>query len=369
MRIGLVSPYALGEVGGVQGQVCGLAIALMRRGHDVVVAAPDPTGPVARELRSASVTLLDGGRTVGFPANGSVAPISLSPLASMRIRRGFINAAVEVIHCHEPLAPMASYATVLAPPVPLVATFHRAGGGPILKLLAPVRPLLGHQIAQSFAVSNAAKEFAHMVTTASPQVLFNGMDLQGIDRAEPISADGPTILFLGRHETRKGLQVLLEAHAPMEAVTLLIAGTGPETGSLMDRYPEAVHRHWLGRLSESDKYAYLRGADITCAPSLGGESFGVIVLEALAARSIAVVADLPGYREAAAGHAVLTTPGDVVALRNALAGALQAMREGSGVASVAAKDASRAHAQTWSLDALAARYEAAYLEVTRNARR
>ncbi len=363
MRIGLVSPYSLSAVGGVQGQVVGLALALKQRGHEVIVGAPSPVGPVAEHLRLKGISLIDGGGTLSIPANGSVAPISLNPLAALRVRRRFALANCDVIHCHEPLAPLLSYGLVLSPPAPLVATYHRAGGGKLLHLLAPVRPLFGRRFAASFAVSHAAKDFAKFVTSAQPTVVFNGMDLSALDAATPKVLSDQSIFFLGRHEERKGLSVLLHAHEQLGQATLLIGGSGPETEGLKRRFPESATRKWLGRISDEDKYGYLRGATITCAPSLGGESFGVIVLEALAASSIAVISALDGYREAAAGHGIEFAPGDIDGLRRALAEALQCANSGEGVGSALAKASARNHGANWSMDRLAQIYEATYAQV------
>jgi phosphatidylinositol alpha-mannosyltransferase len=234
-------------------------------------------------LEDHGVSLIDAGRVVRIPANGSVAPISLNPRAAIKVRRHFLQWRADVIHCHEPLAPLLSYALVVAPPAPLVATYHRAGGGPFMGLLKPIRPLFGRRISQSFAVSNAAKEFAAKVTTANPTVLFNGIDLSAVDRATPRDLGVSAVVFIGRHEERKGLQVLLEAHEMLGSGVLSIAGAGPQTDDLRERFPESSSRHWLGVVSDDEKYALLRGAAVTCAPALGGESFGIIVLEALAA--------------------------------------------------------------------------------------
>jgi phosphatidylinositol alpha-mannosyltransferase len=369
VKIGLISPYAFSAVGGVQGQVAGLALALQQRGHSVSVAAPSMSGSVAENLLQEGITLIDGGGVIAIPANGSVAPISLNPFAAIRVRRAFAKGNFDVIHCHEPLAPVLSYGVVLAPPVPLIATYHRAGGGRLMHLLRPIRPLFGRRFSKSFAVSQAAKGFAKFVTTADPIVVFNGMDLQALDAATPKALGDQSIFFLGRHEERKGLAVLLTAHEQLGEGILYIAGSGPETEQLQARFPESASRKWLGRLSDEDKYAYLRGAAITCAPSLGGESFGVIVLEALAASSIAVISALPGYLEAAAGHALEFPPGDVSGLSAALGTALLAAKSGEGVGSTAAREAGRAHGANWSMDRLAERYEAAYVEAIAERRR
>ena len=139
------------------------------------------------------------------------------------------------------------------------------------------------------------------------------------------------MLFLGRHEERKGLGVLLEAFDRLrrpaggaggraDRPILWVAGDGPQTAALRRRHPEAPDLLWLGVLTEEEKVRRLVAADVLCAPSLGGESFGMVLLEAMAARAAVVASDIDGYREAAGGHAVLVPPGDAAALAEALAG-------------------------------------------------
>jgi phosphatidylinositol alpha-mannosyltransferase len=153
------------------------------------------------------------------------------------------------------------------------------------------------------------------------ELTFNGVELEPYAKTTPWSTDGPTILFLGRHEPRKGLAVLLEAMAELPAdVRLWVAGDGPETESLRRRVAGDVRIEWLGRVTDEEKAARLRGAHVFCAPSLGGESFGVVLLEAMAAHTPVVASDLPGYANVArAGHdALLVPPGDAPALAAAL---------------------------------------------------
>jgi phosphatidylinositol alpha-mannosyltransferase len=148
--------------------------------------------------------------------------------------------------------------------------------------------------------------------------------------AEPWPTERPTVLFLGRHEERKGLQVLLEAFGHLTATlgdgrvrpVLWIAGDGPQTEALRRGYPESSDVVWLGVLSEQEKVRRLAAADVLCAPSLGGESFGMIIVEAMAARTPVVASDIDGYRAAAGGCAVLVPPGEQTALAVALTGVL-----------------------------------------------
>jgi phosphatidylinositol alpha-mannosyltransferase len=180
-------------------------------------------------------------------------------------------------------------------------------------------------------------------------------------KAEPVRADCPSVLFLGRHEQRKGLGVLLDAFAAVERPAVLwVAGDGPQGEVQRRRHPESDRVKWLGVLSDHEVDARLVGADVLCAPSLRGESFGMVVLEGMAARCSVVASDLPGYRSAAGGHAVLVPPGDVQALARALGVALADAAEGSGHSSPEALKAAEAHAQGWSMERLAERYVDVY---------
>lgn len=369
MKLAIISPYALAVYGGVQGQVAGLAQALQRRGHEVAVLAPGATGPVAASLQACGVAVVNLGPVIDIAANGSVAPLCLDPRSAWRARSWCVAHAVEVVHVHEPLAPLASYALIAAPTCPLVATYHRSGGGAGFSLLQPLRGLLANRFQVSVAVSHAAADLARRVTSAPVEVLFNGADLHRFTVVSPIPVHGPTICFIGRHEHRKGLEVLLEAHARLEGVTLWIGGEGPLTSSLKERFPESETRQWLGILDDDARAARQMGAAVVCAPSLGGESFGMVVLEALAAGSIAVVSDLEGYREALGGHGLLVEPGKVDALTEALRRALDDHARGDGLASLSAMDAARAHASSWSLDLLAERYDERYATAVERAKR
>jgi phosphatidylinositol alpha-mannosyltransferase len=211
------------------------------------------------------------------------------------------------------------------------------------------------------AVSEAARETALRSTKGEYEVLFNGVDMDRFAAATPTPSDRPTVLFLGRHETRKGLDVLLDAFAELERpARLWVAGDGPQGEVQRRRHPESDRIKWLGILSDREVDAHLAGADVLCAPSLRGESFGMVVLEGMAARCAVVASDLQGYRSAAGGHAVLVPPGDVTALSRALGAALADAAEGSGQSSVDALKAAETHAEGWSMDTLAERYVDVY---------
>jgi phosphatidylinositol alpha-mannosyltransferase len=167
----------------------------------------------------------------------------------------------------------------------------------------------------------------------------------------------PVVLFLGRHEQRKGLGVLLDAFAMVERPAVLwVAGEGQGTEVQRRRHPESDRVHWLGTLTDDEVAARLAGADVLCAPSLHGESFGMVLLEGMAAGCAVVASDLDGYRMAAGGHAALVPPGDKVALARALGVAIADAVEGSGQSAPQARKAALEHARNWSMVSLAERY-------------
>lgn len=345
MRVGLVCPYSLSVPGGVQGQVSGLARAFERLGHETRVFAPP-------------------GEPIRLPANGSVAPVSLSPKAAAEVVTAVRAERLEVVHLHEPMAPVLGYGCLARHPAPLVGTYHRSGSSGWYRALRPVARWANERLDARCAVSEAAAETARTAVGGSFEVLFNGVELDRFAGARPVTAERPTVLFLGRHEPRKGLETLLDAfgEVPGDAV-LWVAGAGPETDRLRARYPESERVRWLGVLAEDEVAPRLAGADVLCAPSLHGESFGMVLLEAMAAGTIVVASDIPGYRAAAAGHAELVPPGDAVALGRAVGAVLAEVATGSGRAAPGARDAARAHARRWSMEELARQYLAVYERV------
>ncbi|HZU79047.1 MAG TPA: glycosyltransferase, partial [Acidimicrobiales bacterium] len=191
----------------------------------------------------------------------------------------------------------------------------------------------------------------------------NGVELDRFTGAQPIDTDGPTILFIGRHEKRKGLDVLLGAFDRLDdalQARLWVAGEVPETKTLRHRYDGHGRIHWLGRIDDGELAARMAGADVLCAPSLHGESFGIVLVEGMAARCVVVASDLPGYREVLGRFGPLVPPGDVDALAAALTAVLSDVRADGGVASQRALDAAARHAEQWSIDVIAERYVAVY---------
>ncbi|HVX22457.1 MAG TPA: glycosyltransferase family 4 protein [Acidimicrobiales bacterium] len=353
MRVAMVCPYSLSRPGGVQGQVQGLARALRDLGHQVAVVAPDdrgrpgPAGPDAYRI----------GRPAAVRSNGSVAPVSLSPLAPVRARQFARRYRADVVHLHEPLAPLAGYGCLVAGPAPVVGTYHRSGDSRAYELLGPLARWANARMAVRCAVSEAAADTARVALGGDYEVLFNGVEVERFAGARPWPTEGPTVLFLGRHEQRKGLAVLLDAFTSVPGPAVLwVAGDGPETAALRGRHPASDRVRWLGVLDDAEVASRLAGAQVLCAPSLGGESFGMVLLEGMAAGCTVVASDIAGYRAAAGGHAVLVPPGEPAALGTALAAALA----DTGPGADAARRAALGHAEQWSMGHLATRYVAVY---------
>ncbi|MEQ8839643.1 MAG: glycosyltransferase family 4 protein [Acidimicrobiales bacterium] len=294
MRIGMICPYSLTVPGGVQTQVLGLARALRRKGHAVRVLAPCDGPPP-----DAGVTPL--GLSLPTAANGSVAPVAPDPSAQLRTIRAMRDEAFEVVHLHEPLAPGPTTTALLTKPAPLLGTFHMAGRSRAYEMMNGVVRYLAGRLDDRVAVSEDARRMASDSLGGDYALTFNAVELRRYDDSEVFATTGaPTILFVGRHEERKGLRVLLDAVALLPAdVRVWIAGEGPETETLKAAYAGDPRLEWLGAIGEDEKIARLKGADVFCAPSLHGESFGVVLLEGMAAGTPVVASDIPGYANAA----------------------------------------------------------------------
>ncbi len=251
--------------------------------------------------------------------------------------------------------------TLLLNPAPMVGTFHRSGPSGAYAALRPLVEWGANRLALRCAVSEEALTTAHGALGGEYDLLFNGIEVERFAKATPAMTDGPTIVFVGRHEERKGLSVLLEAmtRLPPE-VRLWVTGEGPQTAELRAAYGNNQRVEWLGRVSDEDKASLLTGADVFCAPSLHGESFGVVLLEAMAAHTPIVASDLDGYRKVArdGADALLVPPGDPIALAAALERALE---DGAEVRRLTASGEGRA--AEFAMSGLAERYAERYIHV------
>ncbi len=356
----MVSPYALTRWGGVQGQAMGLARALRALDHEVVVLGPADADVAIPDAVGEHYVF---GRPTGVATNGSVAPVALAPAAPVRVERYVRSGHFDVVHVHEPLAPLAAYGLVLRPPAPMVATYHRAG---VSRALAPLRPLasyVGRQMRVRVAVSEEARRTAERAGGGEFEVLFNGIELGRFESAVPVHdpQGRPVIVFVGRHEERKGLAVLLDAFDRVAPPAVLwIVGDGPDGEALRRRHPDSERVRWLGALGDEELAARLAGADVFCAPAVGGESFGVVLLEGMAAGCAVIASDIAGYRSAAGAKATLVEPSNVAALAAALGEALADASAAEGRSDPRALAAARRHAAAWSMDTLAERYVEIY---------
>jgi phosphatidylinositol alpha-mannosyltransferase len=347
VRVGFVCPYSLTLPGGVQAQVLGLARAMRAAGHDVRVLGPCDGPPP-----DSGVTPL--GNSIPLAANGSVAPIAPDIPCVLRTIRAVRDEDFDIIHLHEPLVPGPCMTVALLKSTPLVGTFHAAGVSASYRWASGPLRWLAERLDVACAVSEDARALVETYLGGSYEMVFNGIEVERFAKATPHPTDGPTIFFLGRHEERKGLAVLIEAMADLPSTTRLwVASDGPQTAELQARTANDPRIEWLGRIDDAEKARRLRGADLFCAPSLHGESFGVVLLEAMAAATPIVATSIPGYARVARHdrEALLVPPGDA----SALAGALRrVLTESDLSARLSAAGADRA--DELSMDRLAQRY-------------
>ncbi|MEU7848132.1 glycosyltransferase family 4 protein [Micromonospora parva] len=329
MRIGIVCPYSFDVPGGVQNHVMDLAEALIALGHEVSVLAPaDDDSPVPEYVVSA-------GRAVPLPYNGSVARIAFGPVSTARVRRWITNGDFDVLHVHEPLTLSLSLLAVLSARGPVVATFHTAmTRSRVLAAAQGVLQIVLERITARIAVSALARKVQVEHMDGGAVEIPNGVAVAKFADAEPLpgwpgecgTGTGGTLGFLGRFtEARKGFPVLRDAFVALAAtrpgLRLLVAGPG-DPDDLYDQFPAELHERvtFLGLVSEADKARMLRSAHLYVAPNTGGESFGMILTEALAAGTTVVASDLDAFRRVLDGGRAgrLFPTGDPVGLRDVL---------------------------------------------------
>lgn len=333
MKIGIVSPYSWTFPGGVNEHVRVLGERLRERGHSVKVLAPLDDNKQPGNVDPGDFVSL--GRTVPVPANRSTAHLSLYPAGLLKAWREARAGGFDLLHLHEPLVPGSSLAALLSAQVPVVATFHafREEGSAGYALAAPLLRRWAKRIHKRIAVSEAARSFAARYFPSEYRVVPNGYDerlFRPAPSGRPPWAGGgpPVILFVGREEPRKGLPVLLEA-LPLileeyPEARLEIAGIESVSPSLERTVPPAARERvaCLGRLSGDELADAYRRAWLMAAPSLGQESFGIILAEAMGSGVPVAASDIEGYR-AVAGEAVkLVRPGDAAALASGIIGLL-----------------------------------------------
>ncbi len=312
MRVVMTSPYSLSRPGGVQGQVLGLARELRKLGVDVRVIGPCDGPPPEPGVVSV-------GPSVEWNSNGSVAPISPGRATARRTAEVMRSIDPDLVHLHEPAVPGPCLSALIGFSGPMVGTFHASGE--LLHMWT--RPALRSQMARlsvRVVVSESALETARANWyDAEYVVLWNGIEVDRYASATPTPTERPAAFFVGRHEPRKGLAVLLDAWRSLDRDAVLwVGGTGLETEAL--RATTGTNVEWLGAITDAERNERLRGATVLCAPSLHGESFGVVLLEGMAAGTAVVASAIEGYQNVARADvdALLVPPGDPTALRDAL---------------------------------------------------
>jgi phosphatidyl-myo-inositol alpha-mannosyltransferase len=343
MKVGIVVPYSWSFWGAVVEHAELQAAALRRLGHDVrLVMGNDPPGSFTRVLHPRlgrhghpPPEVIPVGRSVIVPANGTLPNIILSPRSVFRMRRVLERERFDVIHIHEPMTPTPAVAALALAQCPLVTTSHASGELSWLKLAKPVWGFLLDRVDHRIAVSEPARESAARYFPGDYELIPNGVLVP--DEADPGSRE-ERIVFVGRQEPRKGLQVLLRAWPEIHRRTgtrLRVIGADPLAVRLLFARlrvrDEGVDV--LGFLSQDDLTAELLRAKALVAPSLGGESFGMVLTRAFACATPVVASDISGYRgvmEPEAGR--LVPPDDPGALANAVTELLadEPVREGLG---------------------------------------
>lgn len=299
MRIGMVCPYSLDVPGGVQAHVLDLARVLLERGHQVSVLAPSSDDAQLPEF------VVSAGRAVPVPYNGSVARLSFTPAANSRVRRWISEGDFDVLHIHEPNAPSLSMLALRVAEGPIVATFHTSTTKSLVlsTFQAVLQPYL-EKISGRIAVSELARRWQVEALGSDAVEIPNGVDVSAFADAPLLPGyprAGGTIAFLGRYdEQRKGMAVLLNAlpalierHPDLE---VLVIGRGDKDRLRREAGAAARHLTLLGQVDDKEKASALRSADVYCAPNLGGESFGIVLVEAMAAGTAVVASELDAFR-------------------------------------------------------------------------
>ncbi len=351
MKIGLVTPYVYPLPGGVNEHVRFLYENLRLRGHDVRILTS------SHGLQRASEgDVIRLGKGFSVPSNGSVGTITISPRYVSQVQRVLEDECFDLLHFHEPFVPFLSLIVLRQSTSVNVATFHAyAGFSPAMEFGRRVLPGYARRLHGRIAVSAAARHFADRFFPGDYKVIPNGVDLDRYRRAVPLARwndTTPNVLFVGRLEDRKGLPYLLKAFRLMRKggseARLLIVGSGPQEREarryVMTRGLQNVH--FLGRVSDDQKAQLFRTADVFVSPATGRESFGIVLLEAMAAGAPIVCSDIHGYKGVVHRdrEAVLVPPRDVRSLAAALE---QVLGDGELRARLRAEGAARAEEFGW----------------------
>lgn len=357
MRVALVCPYAWDDPGGVQTHVRELGDRLRARGHVVLALGPVRTDAGRDWVQGV-------GRPVDLTYNRSNVPLDPRPWSAAHVRRHLRAFAPDVVHLHEPFAPSTALWALLTAKAPLVATFH-SGAEParLYDVAGPALRRLARRISVRIAVSEAAADVARRRLGGDFEVVPNAVDVSRFADASPADfGPGTKLLFVGRLDERKGFPVAAEAFARLardrSRLRLVVAGDGPERHAA-DRLPEDVRARiaFLGTVPNEDLPAIHAACDVFVAPNIGGESFGIVLVEAMAAGLPVVASEIPGFTEVVHDdvHGLLVPPNDAVATAAAVARVLD-----EPLTAARLSEAGRERASAYSWDAVLPRIEAAY---------
>ncbi|MGU3502157.1 glycosyltransferase family 4 protein [Mycobacterium sp. C31M] len=320
MRIGMVCPYSFDVHGGVQAHVLQLAEVFRAGGHEVSVLAPS----------SPHVDLPDyvvsGGKAIPIPYNGSVARLRFGPATHRKVKRWLQQGDFDVLHLHEPNAPSVSMLALMIAEGPIVATFHTSTTKSLtLSVFQGMLRPLNEKIVGRIAVSDLARRWQMEALGSDAVEIPNGVNVSEFAEAPRLDGyprAGRSVLFLGRFdEPRKGMSVLLGALPRLVEqfpdVEVLIVGRGDEADLAEQAGPHATNLRFLGAVDDAAKASALRSADLYCAPNTGGESFGIVLVEAMAAGTAVVASDLDAFSrvldQGAAGRLVPVDDPDALA--------------------------------------------------------
>ncbi|MBU3752057.1 MAG: glycosyltransferase family 4 protein [Mycobacterium sp.] len=299
MRIGMVCPYSFDVHGGVQAHVLDLAEVFRQRGHQVSVLAPSSPHVKLPDY------VVSGGKAVPIPYNGSVARLRFGPATHRKVKKWLADGDFDVLHLHEPNAPSLSVLALMIAEGPIVATFHTSTTKSFaLGFFQGILRPWNEKIVGRIAVSDLARRWQMEALGSDAVEIPNGVDVASFASAPTLPGyprPGKTVLFLGRFdEPRKGMAVLLGALPALVEqfpdVEILIVGRGDEDALRAEAGDHAGHLRFLGQVSDAEKAAALRSADVYCAPNTGGESFGIVLVEAMAAGTPVVASNLDAFR-------------------------------------------------------------------------
>ena len=370
MRIVQVCPYSWDSHGGVQAHVRHLSTSLLRRGHEVLVLAPGDAAPTEPYVRIV-------GRPFRVRFNGSVVPLCIDPASGAVVRDQLEDFGPDIVHVHEPLSPSTSMLAVLYAPAPIVATFHayienHTVPGQLYTAVAPLLRPVWNRVDFRIAVSQAARwSVGSRMGSERFEIVPNGANVEHFEDAPPAALPaGRKLLFVGRLEPRKGFRYAVGAFAELADgfpdVQLVVVGDGPQRALLRRLEPRTRERiHMLGAVTQAALPTFHAASDIFLAPATGRESFGIVLVEAMAAGLPVVASNLPGYNEVVRPNreALLVPPRNA----NALAQATASLLDNPGLAARLGQ-AGRVRARTFAWHLVAARVERIYEQVARRRR-